>query len=46
MIGATTKKFTTSNDRIYNPYGDKNQNQSLLVNEFTGINTSNNRKRP
>ena len=46
MIGATTKKFTTANDRIYNPYGDKNQNQSLLVNEIVGVNKSNLRKKP
>ena len=26
MIAATAKKFTTDNDRIYNPYGDKTQN--------------------
>lgn len=45
-IGATAKKFTTDNARIYNPYGDKNQNQALYLNENAGVNISNNRKKP
>ena len=46
MIGAKVKKFTTDNQRIYNPYGDKNQNQALYINEHAGVNFSVNRKKP